>query len=120
MKKLTIPPPAQIRTGGIGPNGPILVQVTFYEFVHDNLLTQFGKTLKDFRRANQVMKQLQAGEKRGWAWVDTTLVEEMHKICEKREDWNVIFAMQMMSFFDAIEEAKNSADVEPTELKAVD
>ena len=120
MKKLTFPSPVKVRTGQVGPDGPILIAVSFLEFVHDNLMPQFGKTLRDFRRANQAWKQLQVGERRGWAYVDSSLVDEMQKICEKRDDWNVMFAMQMMNFFDAIEEAAKGADVEPTELKAVD
>lgn len=120
MKKLIFPSPLKVRTGQIGPDGPITLPVTFLEFVHDNLLPQFGKTLRDFRRANQAWKQLQTGEKRGWAYLDSSLLDEMQKICEKREDWNVMFAMQMMTFFDAIENATKAEDVEPTELKVVE
>lgn len=117
MKKLRIPSlPILFRTGQLSDKGAITVPLTFYDFVHDNVLTGFGKKFKDIQRAIAVSKKLAdaIAAKKDFVWLDASAVDELQSVCESA-DWNPLLAIQMGPFFQVIADAKASKDEEPAE-----
>lgn len=118
MKKLHLPLKSiSFRTGQLGTNGPLTAEISFYDFLHDNVLTGFGRKLKDVQRALSVGKKVLAAleGKKNYVYLDSTLVDEMQTVCETI-DWNPLLALQLEPFFEAIANAKAAKDEEPLGL----
>lgn len=105
MRRLTIPLPITIRTGAIGADGkPLTKEETFAEFLHDNIFTRFGNKLRDVRRALKIYDKLVDAQPGDAVEIDGS---DWDKMMEQLQtgDWNPFLALQVQTFFEAIEAA---------------
>lgn len=109
MRKIVVPQDVNIKTGTVDNRGePIVHKESFAEFLHDSVLSRMGTKLKDTRRNLKLYDKFIKADPNTEIKIDNADWDAMMDAL--KGDWNQFLAMQVLPFFDAIENAEEIAN----------
>ena len=115
---VTVPEDIELRKRRFGADGlEIVTPQSFVDFLADDVLGQMGKTVKDARRNQEILDLFDGAQPGDQVEIQRAWWNEIKEVLGK-DGWNPYMTRQLLSFFDAIENAQERQPDEKPEPTA--